>query len=169
MIHDSRVIPLDNRPRVSSKITQWLGTSKGRWEGDSLVVETTNLDERGPGIGGVPPSPTMKLTEWFTRVDPQMVEYKLRIEDPEMVTAPFTLRYMVTSQPDYPEVYEYSCHEGNTAVEHGLRSERQYDKEEADLRAKGLPVPPRPTRMDVYGAPDRNLPVRDVNTQPVQR
>ena len=169
MIHDSRVIPLDGRPRVSSKITQWLGTSLGRWEGDTLAVETTNLDERGPSIGGVPPSPTMKLTEWFTRVDPQMVEYKLRIEDPEMVTAPFTLRYMVTTQPDYPEVYEYSCHEGNTAVEHGLRSERQYDKEEAELRAKGLPVPPRPTRMDVYGAPDRSLPVRDVNSQPVQK
>jgi len=168
MIHDSRVIYLDNRPRVASRITQWLGDSRGRWEGDTLVVETTNLDERGPGIGGVPPSPTMKLTEWFTRVDPQMVEYKLRVEDPEMVTAPFMLRYMVTTQPDYPEVYEYGCHEGNTAVEHGLRSERIYDQEAADAKAKGLPIPPRPSRMEVYGAPDRSLTVRDVNTQPVK-
>jgi hypothetical protein len=169
MIHDSRVIYLDNRRHVSSKVPQWLGDSRGRWEGDTLVVETINFDERGPAIGGVPPSVTMKLTEWFTRVDPQMIEYKFRVEDPEMVTAPFTMRYMLTTQPDYPEVYEYSCHEGNTAVEHGLRSERMYDKEEAELRARGLPVPPRPTRMDVYGAPDRSLPVRDVNAQPLKK
>jgi hypothetical protein len=169
MIHDSRVIVLDGRPKVASKITQWLGDSRGRWDGDTLVVETTNLDERGPSIGGVPPSPTMKLTEWITRVDPQMVEYKLRVEDPAMVTAPFTMRYMITAQPDYPEVYEYSCHEGNTAVEHGLRSEREYDREEAELRARGLPVPPRPTRMDVYGAPGRGAVVRDVNSQPVAK
>jgi hypothetical protein len=169
MIHDSRVIYLDNRPHVTSKLTQWLGDSRGRWEGDTLVVETTNFDERGPAIGGVPPSATTKLTEWFTRVDPQMIEYKLRVEDPEMVTAPFTMRYMLTTQPDYPEVYEYSCHEGNSAVEHGLRSERIYDKEEAELRARGLPVPPRPSRMEVYGAPDRSLPVRDVNAEPSKK
>jgi hypothetical protein len=169
MIHDSRVIYLDGRPRVTSRISQWLGDSRGRWEGDTLVVETANFYERGPNVFGVPPSPTMKLTEWFTRIDPQMVEYKARVEDPEMVSAPFTLRWVVTTQPDYPEVYEYSCHEGNTAVEHGLRSEREYDREEAELRARGLPVPPRPTRMDVYGAPDRNLPVRDVNSQPLKK
>jgi len=169
MIHDSRVIHLDNRPHVPAKVKQWLGDSRGRWDGDTLVVETTNFDERGPAIGGVPPSATMKLTEWFTRVDPQMIEYKMRIEDPEMVTAPFTMRYMLTTQPDYPEVYEYSCHEGNSAVEHGLRSERIYDQEEAELRARGLPVPPRPTRMEVYGAPDRSLPVRDVNSQPLKK
>ena len=169
MIHDSRVIYLDGRPRTSSKIKTWLGDSRGRWEGDTLVVETTNIDERSPAVGGVPASATMKLTEWFTRVDPQMIEYKLRVEDPEMVTAPFTMRYMLTTQPDYPEVFEYSCHEGNTAVEHGLRSERIYDQEEAELKAKGLPVPPRPTRMDVYGAPSRGIPIRDVNTEPVKK
>ena len=169
MIHDSRVIPIDNRPHLTPTIRNWLGDSRGHWVGDTLVVETTNLSERGPGIGGVPPSPTMKLTEWFTRIDPQMIDYKLRVEDPEMVTAPFTLRYTITTQPDYPEVYEYSCHEGNSAVEHGLRSEREYEREEAELRAKGLPVPPRPSRMEVYGAPDRSLPVRDVNTQPYKK
>jgi hypothetical protein len=169
MIHDSRVIYLDGRPKVGSNIKTWLGDSRGRWEGDTLVVETTNIDERSPAVGGVPASPTMKLTEWFTRVDPQMIEYKLRVEDPEMVTAPFTLRYMLTTQPDYPEVYEYSCHEGNTAVEHGLRSERVYDQEEAELRAKGLPVPPRPTRMEVYGAPGRGAAVRDVNSEPLKK
>jgi hypothetical protein len=169
MIHDSRVIYLDGRARVPSKIPQWLGDARGRWEGDTLVVETTNFHDRGANIFGVPPSATTKLTEWFTRIDPQMVEYKARVEDPEMVTAPFTLRWVITTQPDYPDVYEYSCHEGNTAVEHGLRSERVYDREEAELRARGLPVPPRPTRMDVYGAPDRGLPVRDVNSQPLKK
>ena len=169
MIHDSRVIYLDGRPRIASKIAQWLGDSRGRWEGETLVVETTNFYDRGPNVFGVPPSATTKLTEWFTRIDPQMVEYKARVEDPEMVTAPFTLRWVITTQPDYPQVYEYSCHEGNTAVEHGLRSERIYDQEEADLRARGLPVPPRPTRMDVYGAPDRTLKVRDVNAEPLKK
>ncbi|HVG53555.1 MAG TPA: hypothetical protein VM846_03975 [Vicinamibacterales bacterium] len=169
MIHDSRVIYLDGRPKVGAKIRTWLGDSRGRWEGDTLVVETTNLDERSPAVGGVPASPTMKLTEWFTRVDPQMIEYRLRVEDPEMVTAPFTMRYMLSTQPDYPEVYEYSCHEGNTAVEHGLRSERIYDQEEAEARAKGLPIPPRPSRMEVYGAPDRSLKVRDVNSEPLKK
>ena len=76
MIHDSRVIYLDGRPKVGVEVTQWLGDSRGRWEGDTLVVETTNLDERGPGVRRAP-SATMKLTEWFTRVDPQMIEYKL--------------------------------------------------------------------------------------------
>jgi hypothetical protein len=111
----------------------------------------------------------MTLTERFTRVDPQMIEYRLRVDDPEMVTAPFTLRYMITTQPDYPEVYEYGCHEGNTAVEHGLRSERVYDQEAEDAVAKGLPVPPRPSRMEVYGAPDRSLRVRDVNLEPLRK
>ena len=175
MIHDTRVIPLDPvdrngsapfleaRPRLSPRIKQWLGDSRGRWEGETLVIETTNYTDR-TSLQGLH-SDKLKTTEWITRIDPQMVDYRIRVEDPETWVAPFTLRYTITTQPDYPEVYEYSCHEGNTAVEHGLRSERAYEREVEEAKAKGLPIPPRVNRgMDVYGAPDRTLPVRDVNS-----
>jgi hypothetical protein len=175
MIHDTRVIPLSpadrngstpflaTRPRLNSNIKLWMGDARGRWEGDTLVIETTNFTDR-TSIQGLH-SDKLKITEWLTRVDPQMIEYRMRVEDPETWTAPFTLRYMITTQPDYPDVYEYSCHEGNTAVEHGLRSERAYEREVEEAKAKGLPVPPRVNRgMEVYGAPARSLPVRDVNS-----
>jgi hypothetical protein len=164
MIHDTRVIPLnDTRPKLNASVKQWLGDSRGRWEGETLVIETTNYTDR-TSLQGLH-SDKLKTTEWITRIDPQMVDYRIRVEDPETWVAPFTLRYTITTQPDYPEVYEYSCHEGNTAVEHGLRSERAYEREVEEAKAKGLPIPPRVNRgMDVYGAPDRTLPVRDVNS-----
>jgi hypothetical protein len=164
MIHDTRVIPIDDtRPKLNARVKQWLGDSRGRWEGDTLVIETTNYTDR-TSLQGLH-SDKLKTTEWITRIDPQMVDYRIRVEDPDTWVAPFTLRYTITTQPDYPEVYEYSCHEGNTAVEHGLRSERAYEREVEEAKAKGLPIPPRVNRgMDVYGAPDRTLPVRDVNS-----
>ena len=163
MIHDTRIIPLDGRPRaVGPAMKLWMGDSRGRWDGDTLVVETTNFTDR-TSISGLH-SDKLKLTERFTRIDPDMIDYRLTVEDPETWTAPFTLRYTITQQPGY-RLYEYSCHEGNTAVSQGLSSERAVDRMEAELRAKGLPVPPRANRgMDVYGAPDRALPVRDVNS-----
>ena len=163
MIHDTRVIPLDHaRPKVSSNVKLWMGDARGHWEGDTLVVETTNFTDR-TSIQGLH-SDRLKLTEYFTRIDPEMIDYRIRVEDPETWVAPFTLRYTITQQPDY-YLYEYSCHEGNTAVEHGLRSERAYDRAVEEAKAKGLPIPPRESRgMDVYGAPDRSLPVRDVNS-----
>jgi hypothetical protein len=166
MIHDTRVIPLnDSRPRLSPNIKLWLGDARGRWEGDTLVVETTNFTDR-TSLQGLH-SDKLRITERITRIDPQMIDYRMTVDDPESWAAPFTLRYTITTQPDYPDVYEYSCHEGNTAVEHGLRSERAYEREVEEAKAKGLPVPPRANRgMDVYGAPDRTIPVRDVNKTP---
>jgi hypothetical protein len=152
MIHESRVIHLDNRPRPSEAIRTWTGFSLGRFEGDTLVVETTNFNDR---MGN---SHELKLTEWFTRVDPEMIEYKYRIDDPEVYTAPFTLRMMLTTQPNY-EVMEYSCHEGNTAVSEGLKGERAYERSVEEAKAKGLPIPVRhPRSMDVYGAPGAEAP-----------
>jgi hypothetical protein len=162
MIHDTRVIPLDNRPRLSPNIKLWMGDARGRWDGETLVVETTNFTDR-TSIAGLH-SDKLKLTERFTRIDPQMIDYRITVEDPETWAAPFTLRYTITQQPGY-QLYEYSCHEGNTALSVGLSGERSLDKMEAELRAKGLPVPPRPNRgMEIYGAPSRDLAVRDVNT-----
>ena len=76
MIHESRVIHLDNRRPGAGVLSSWTGFSLGRWEGETLVVETTNFNAR------ITNSPKMKMTEWFTRVDPDMVEYKYRIDDP---------------------------------------------------------------------------------------
>jgi hypothetical protein len=162
MVHDTRVIPLDGRPRIGPGIQQWIGDSRGRFEGDTLVIETENFTGR-TSIGGAPHSATLRLTEWLTRIDPEMIDYRVRIEDPDTFEAPFTMRLTITAQPGYV-LYEYSCHEGNTAVDWGLRGERVYDRQVEEAKAKGLPVPPRPTRgMEVYGAPDPSLPVRNVN------
>ena len=164
MIHDTRVIPLDGRPRLDAAHRQWIGDSRGRFDGDTLVVETTNFTDR-TSVSGAPHTPQMKLTEWFTRVDPEMIEYRFRVEDPDTYAAPFTARYILTTQPGY-YLYEYGCHEGNTAVRQGLSSERAYEREVAEARAKGRPVPPRVNRgMEVYGAPDRDAVIRDLNKE----
>ena len=164
MIHDTRVIPLDGRPHPN-QIKQWLGTSRGRWEGETLVVETINLTDKtsiGANGNGSRHSDQMKLTEWFTRVDPEMIEYRARVEDPVAYTAPFTIRMMFTTQPDY-EVFEYSCHEGNGAVGYALSADRAYEKSVAEAKAKGLPIPER-TMASPYGPPVEGLEIIDVNT-----
>jgi len=161
MVHDTRVIPLDGRPAIGSAIRQYIGDSRGHWEGDTLVVETTNFTNR-TAIGGAPHSEKLKLTEWFTRIDPQMIDYRFRVEDPDTFIAPFTMRMTITEQPGY-EMYEYSCHEGNSAVGQALSGERAYERAVAEAKAKGLPIPPRTTGMEVYsGAPvEGREPVRE--------
>jgi hypothetical protein len=145
MIHDTRIIPLDGRPALDSGIRQWMGSARGRFEGDTLVIETTNFTDRtsvGSNGGGVPNTEQLKLTERLTRVDPAMIEYVATIDDPGAFTAPWTLRVMLTSRPGY-EVLEYSCHEGNGAVGHSLSGERVYEQQVAEAKAKGLAVPAR--------------------------
>jgi hypothetical protein len=90
-----------------------------------------------------------------------MIDYRITVEDPETWAAPFTLRYTITQQPGY-QVYEYSCHEGNTALSVGLSSERAVDREEAEARAKGVPYVRQPRGMDVYGGTTQKP--RDVNS-----
>jgi hypothetical protein len=162
MVHDTRVIPLDGRPRVGANIRQYIGDSRGHWEGDTLVVETTNFTNK-TAVGGAPHTERLKLTEWFTRIDPQMIDYRFRVEDPDTFAAPFTIRLTITEQPGY-QVYEYSCHEGNTAVGQALSGERAYEKQVAEAKAKGLSIPPRTTGMEVYsGAPvEGRQPVREI-------
>jgi hypothetical protein len=149
MIHDTRVVHLDGRPHVGPKIRQYLGDSVGHWEGETLVVETTNFTDRVGAFNG-PNSEQLKVTERFTRIDPQMIDYRIRIEDPAMYVAPFTIRYTITQQPDY-NLYEYSCHEGNGAVVNALSGERAYDREVAAAIKAGRPIPTRaPIGMEVY-------------------
>jgi hypothetical protein len=129
-----------------------MGDARGHWEGDTLVVETTNFTDKTGTFGG-PHGHDLRLTEWFTRIDPEMIDYRIRVEDPESFTAPFTLRMTITSQPGY-QMYEYSCHEGNGAVKYALSADREWERQAAEARAKGLPPPPRNMGMEVYsGAP----------------
>ncbi len=100
MVHDTRVIPLDGRPRLGSAVRQYIGDSRGHWEGDTLVVETANFTDK-TAVGGGLHSDKLKLTEWFTRIDPQMIDYRFRVEDPETFAAPFTMRMTITAQPGY--------------------------------------------------------------------
>jgi hypothetical protein len=145
MIHDTRVVPLDGRASLDSGIPQLMGSARGHFEGDTLVVETTNFTNRtslGVNGNGPPNSEKLKLTERFRRVDPDMIEYHATVDDPGAYTAPFTIRLMITSRPGY-EVLEYSCHEGNGAVRNALSGERAYERQVAEAVAKGLPVPAR--------------------------
>ena len=156
MIHETRVIPLDNRPHIAS--------AHKLWAGDGAAASRAIRSSSRRPISTAEPvgSQKLKLTEWFTRVDPDMVEYKYRIDDPEVYVAPFTMRMMLTTQPNYI-VMEYSCHEGNSAVSMGLKGERAYEKSVEEAKAKGLPIPPRePRNMDVYTGGRGGPPPREI-------
>ena len=154
MIHESRIIYLDDTARPSDGLRQFQGSSRGHWEGNTLVAETTNFTDR-TNATRVPNSEQFKLTERFTRVDPEMVEYVATIEDQVTLTAPFTFRLMLTTQPGY-RVYEYNCHEGNQVVRNALSGERVYEVQVAEALAKGLPPPDRATEHTQIrnGVPD---------------
>jgi hypothetical protein len=125
MIHEARVVPTDNREALPSDIQQYLGDSRGRWEGNTLVIETTNYKEGPPLINlavvGSPPgnrfpmSDQMRTTERITRVNDDWWLYEITTEDPVVLERPFTVRYPMHNDPDYwwPE---YACHEANTIV-----------------------------------------------------
>ena len=134
LIHETRVIPLDGRPRPASPIRFWLGEPRGRWEGRTLVVETTNFTGRtpmlivGPGGDGIPTSEALRVVERFTRVDDQTIEYHLTVEDPVVLTRPWTAAFPLKRDPDY-YLFEYACHEGNQAISNALRNSRHAEKQ----------------------------------------
>jgi hypothetical protein len=166
MIHDTRIIPLDGRPALDGGIRQYMGSARGRFEGDTLVIETTNFTDKtsvGTNGGGPPNSERLKLTERLTRVDPAMIEYVATIDDPGAYAAPWTIRLMITSRPGY-EVHEYSCHEGNGAVGHSLSGERAYERQVAEAKAKGLPIPERATLHEqIRNGPAEGVEIFDIN------
>jgi hypothetical protein len=151
MVHDTRVIPLDGRPPVGGAIKQYMGDSRGRWEGDTLVVESRNFNGR-TAVGGATHSDELRITERFTRVDPEMIDYEIRVEDPATFTGPWTMRLTITKQAGY-QIYEYACHEGNMAMRNALSAERAYEKAAAEAKAKGLPPPERV--FERVNGPDR--------------
>jgi hypothetical protein len=160
MIHETRVIPLDGRAHLDAEIAQYTGNGRGRWDGDTLVIESSGFTDL-TSVGGGPHSKNLRTTERIRRVDPEMIEYRITVDDPDTYTAPFTVRTMWTTQPNY-YVYEYSCHEGNFAVSGGLAGERALDREAAEAQAKGLPVPKR-AGGSIYGRPAEGAEVFNIN------
>jgi hypothetical protein len=163
MVHDTRVIYLDKRANVGEGVPQYMGNSRGHWDGDTLVVETQNFTDKtsiGGNGNGTRHSTALMLTETFKRVDPAMILYTATVNDPVTYTAPFTYRMMITTQPNY-ELYEYSCHEGNGAVGHSLSGERAFEKQVADAVAAGQKPPTRDG--NVYGAPREGAEVFNIN------
>jgi hypothetical protein len=140
MIHDTRVIYTDGRPHINTGIRQYLGSTRGRWEGDVLVAETTNLtDQTSIGLNGngLRHSDKMKLTEKWKRVANDIVQYQVTIDDPVTFARPYTLSMPMTPLSG-DVILPYECHEGNHALENALGAERAEDRALAADLAKGI-------------------------------
>jgi hypothetical protein len=121
MVHDTRVIRLGERRPLPEDVAPWFGDSWGWWEGDTLVVETTNINP-DQALQGIPPTPTMKITERFTRADENTINYEFMVEDPATYEEPWGGQVPFTALPEL--VYEYACHEGNYALSNVLSGAR---------------------------------------------
>ena len=123
MAHDARIIPLDDRPQLNNDLRQWNGDARGRWEGDSLVIETSNFAPQSSFRGS---GKNLHLVERFTRLAPDTLEHEVTITDNETWTSPWTVRLILKETQD--PIFEYACHEGNYAMEGilaGARSEER--------------------------------------------
>jgi hypothetical protein len=140
MIHDVRIIPLDGRPHLPSGIRQYLGSMRGRWDGNTLVVETTNIrrtegeagaqgnDEMETRASNGRTDDTLRIVERFTRVDDNTINYRFTVEDPSHWTRPFSGEYPFVRTEE--KLYEFACHEGNYSVPNILSGAR-YEEQEA--------------------------------------
>ena len=130
-----RIIPLDAGPHVPGQIRGWMGDSRGHWDGDTLVVETTNFDPKGwissnasaGRLHAVPQSGELRVVERFRRTDEDTITWQATIEDPDIYTAPWTVEVPFDRRPDYV-IYEYACHEGNHAVQGVMGAERVVER-----------------------------------------
>ena len=131
MLHDVRIIPLDGRPQLPPNVRQWTGSSRGRWEGQTLVVETTNLTDKFAFQGS---SENMRLTERFTRVDEETIRYQFTVDDPATWTRPWSAE--VPWKKDIGPIFEHACHEGNYGLYNTLAGARAEEKRAAEEAAK---------------------------------
>jgi hypothetical protein len=127
MIHDVRIIPLDGRPHLPQSVRQWTGSYRGRWEGETLVVETTNFNGKMAFQGA---SENMKLTERFTRVAEDTIRYQFTVEDPSTWTRPWSAE--VPWAKAIGPLFEHACHEGNYGLYNILAGARVEDKRAAE-------------------------------------
>ena len=134
MLHETRIIPIDGRPHLGRNIRLWNGDPRGRWDGNTLVVETTNYNNKGSiatsaatgRIRGIPQSDHLHVVERFTRVDARTINYEVTIDDPVVYSKPWTVALPLNHDPDY-QIYEYACHEGNYAIPNELSGGRAQD------------------------------------------
>jgi hypothetical protein len=136
MIHETRIIPIDGRPKLGPGIKQWNGEPRGHWEGETLVVESTNYNNKGSiatsaatgRIRGIPQSESLHVVERFTRTDANTIDYRVTIEDPKVYTKPWTVALPLNRDDTY-QMFEYSCNEGNYAMRNSLSFGRKRDAE----------------------------------------
>jgi hypothetical protein len=125
MVHDTRIIPIGNTPRVGSQIRADMGVPRGHWEGNTLVVETTNFKGRSAYRNADPD--TLKLVERFTRSAPDKIEWSVTVEDPHTWSRPWTFSIPLTMN-DQEAIFEYACHEGNQAIKNILNASRAAER-----------------------------------------
>jgi hypothetical protein len=145
MIHEARVIPINAGRHAGSKLRTYMGDSRGHWEGNTLVVETTNFNDQTGAAGGFF-SDAARLTERFTRTAQDELSYDLTIDDPKTWTKSWTIHMPYKLDPGYT-IYEYACHEGNYMMLDSLEAARQLEKQGKDTRVDrgpaGGPAPGR--------------------------
>ena len=129
--HEARIIPLDGRRHLPPSVRQWAGDSRGHWEGKTLVVDTTNFSSKSYYMGS---AENLHLTERFTRVAPDMIEYRVTIEDPTTWSRPWTA--MLPLRRSDQNIYEFACHEGNDTVSGILSGERAQERNAAEKAVK---------------------------------
>lgn len=135
MIHDARVIPIDGSSHPPANVRLWDGDSRGHWDGNTLVVDTTNFNNKGSiatsavqgRIKGIPQTEALHLVERFTRTDADTLSYEVTLDDPTMFTKPWTVAIPLERDETY-RMFEYACHEGNTAVEMILGGARSHER-----------------------------------------
>ncbi len=142
MIHDTRIIPVDGRPHLPQNIRQWMGDPRGHWEGDTLVVETTNFTDKTSDVGAGMVRATfrgsddkLRLIERFTRVDADKLLYEFTVDDPTAFTKPWTAQIPMTRSSG--PLFEYACHEGNYAMRSVLGGARAEEKKAAEEKSAG--------------------------------
>jgi hypothetical protein len=157
MIHDTRIIPLNGRPHIGAELRQLLGDSRARWDGDTLIVETTNFTNRtsiGANGNGLRHSDEMRMTERFTRIANDVMLYDVTIDDPKTYTSPWTIALPLISPPGFATL-PYECHEGNGAVSNILSAERAEDRAIEEDRKKGIIRARRPVQGDINAPPEQ--------------
>jgi hypothetical protein len=141
MIHETRIIPVDGRPHLSPNIRQYMGDSRGHWEGDTLVIETTNFNGKvGITRNGntLLTSPNLKLVEHLTRVDADTLRYEATVDDPATWTRSWKVALPLTQHPEY-QFFEYACHEGNYAMRNILSASRSEEKKAGSADTSSQP------------------------------
>jgi hypothetical protein len=141
MIHEARVIPLDGRPRLSEKVTGWIGDSRGWWEGDTLVVETRNFNGKNNYRGA---TTSLHIVERYTRVAPDQLEMRLTVNDPTTWETPWTV--LLPMRPTDGELIEYACHEGNMSMVNLLEVARDAEKSAVGGAPAAPATQPQPAR-----------------------